>query len=182
MIYHREGLTQLIDRHNPKIVEIGVNRGGFFESWYPQVAWREPQVWLVDLWEGDEQQAFHEGTAKEYLALMNKYAAWENIHFVRFDSVLAADMFPDSFFDWVYIDADHRYENVKADILAWLPKTYNIISGHDLAPDPQNYFFKEFGVEKAVKEVFSDGYQETQGGVYWRSWYKSVKQKKTTVL
>ena len=35
--------------------------------------------------------------------------------------------------DWVFIDADHRYEAVKADLEAWFPKVRKggIMSGHD---------------------------------------------------
>jgi hypothetical protein len=52
---------------------------------------------------------------------------------VRMMSVAAAQIFPDSMFDLVYIDADHSYEAAKADIAAWWPKVRvgGIICGHD---------------------------------------------------
>ena len=37
-------------------------------------------------------------------------------------SVNASKYFPDEFFDYVYIDADHRYDGVKEDIVHWFPK------------------------------------------------------------
>ena len=46
--------------------------------------------------------------------------------------------------DMVFIDADHSYEAVKADIEAWLPKATKLICGHD-------YDFNE--VKKAVDEL-----------------------------
>lgn len=51
--------------------------------------------------------------------------------------------------DFIYLDADHSYESVKADIEAWLPhvKVGGVIAGHD--------FHRAFpGLRKAVEERF----------------------------
>jgi hypothetical protein len=72
--------------------------------------------------------------------------------------------------DVVYIDACHKYECVKNDILHWLPLTKKIISGHDYNTDE---FIKKHphisGVKIAVNEflgkpekIYGDG-----------SWYKT---------
>jgi len=49
----------------------------------------------------------------------------------------------------VYIDAAHDYENVKKDILVWLPKVKQggIIAGHDVIIG---------GVKQAVVEIFGN--------------------------
>lgn len=49
------------------------------------------------------------------------------------ESVAAAAGFADNSLDFVYIDADHSYDGVTADINAWLPKVVpgGVISGHD---------------------------------------------------
>lgn len=53
-------------------------------------------------------------------------------------------------FDFVFIDADHRYEAIKADIAAWWPKVKagGRLAGHD-------YTMAFPGVIQAVNEVFA---------------------------
>ena len=48
-------------------------------------------------------------------------------------SVQAARLFPDESIDFCFIDADHRYANVTADLAAWWPKVRHggMLAGHD---------------------------------------------------
>jgi len=57
-----------------------------------------------------------------------------------------ADRVEDGSLDFVFIDADHSYESVKKDIIAWVPKLKpgGLLSGHDIHLE---------GVLKAVKEL-----------------------------
>jgi predicted O-methyltransferase YrrM len=73
------------------------------------------------------------------------------VRFIGKPSVRAAASFEDGVLDFVFIDADHAYEAVKADIGAWLPKVRagGFITGHD-------YDRVKFpGVIRAVDEYFS---------------------------
>jgi hypothetical protein len=69
---------------------------------------------------------------------------------IRTDSVSASKMYADESLDAVFIDADHKYESVVADILSWMPKVKKggILSGHD-------YIDCHNGVIKAVNEKLS---------------------------
>jgi hypothetical protein len=79
---------------------------------------------------------------------------------LRMDSEEAVNLFPktyfpNGYFDFVYIDADHTYEMVKRDIELWLPliKKSGLIGGHDYGfPDEA---VRWGGVQKAVDEIFA---------------------------
>lgn len=65
------------------------------------------------------------------------------------NSVEVVNNFGDESLDFVFIDANHDYESVKNDILAWMPKIKNggILAGHD-------YFGS--GVKQAVDEILGE--------------------------
>lgn len=56
--------------------------------------------------------------------------------------------------DFVYIDADHRYEHAKADIAAWWPaiRPGGLLCGHDYLDGFDGH--TQFGVKQAVDEFF----------------------------
>ena len=60
-------------------------------------------------------------------------------------------LFEDEYFDFVFIDADHKYESVKQDIDDWFPKVKvgGILAGHD-------YAISQHGIRKAVDEKFGN--------------------------
>ena len=73
------------------------------------------------------------------------------IHEIPGISWEVAHQFEDGYFDFVFIDADHAYESVRKDILAYLPKVRKggILAGHD-------YVESQPGVRKAVDEIFGN--------------------------
>ena len=60
-------------------------------------------------------------------------------------------LFEDEYFDFVFIDADHKYESVKQDIDDWYPKVRvgGILAGHDYAQT-------QHGIRKAVDDRFGN--------------------------
>jgi len=69
---------------------------------------------------------------------------------MRSKSVGASKLFPDNTLDVVFIDGDHSYEGVMADIKAWLPKIKpgGLMTGHD--------FHLITGVRRAVEDSLGD--------------------------
>lgn len=73
---------------------------------------------------------------------------------VKLPSVEAAALYEDGSLDFVFIDAAHEYEFVKADIEAWLPKVKKggFICGHDYGGDAN-------GVARAVSETIGTDFE-----------------------
>lgn len=106
-----------------KGAEIGVFAGYYSEILINNV----PNLSLlaIDNWERSWGRSKPEayGRLKQY----------PGVKIIEQPSVEAARMVPDESLDFVYIDAAHDYENVKADIEAWTPKVRKggVVSGDD---------------------------------------------------
>lgn len=108
------------------------------------------KIYCVDTWLGDkttkENKDIINGTLYEKF-MKNMTPVIGSFEPLKMTSIEASKKFIDNSLDIVFIDASHEYEDIKSDIIAWLPKVKNtgILAGHDLIP------FN--GVEKAVKEL-----------------------------
>lgn len=92
------------------------------------------------------------------------------------DSLSEAKLITDGTIALVYIDANHEYEEVLADIKAWLPKVKpgGVIAGHDFDIKFQDGVTIAFpGVRKAVEEVFGEDFVKPVPGS--SVWYHVVK-------
>ena len=127
-------------------VEVGVNRGDFSQIILNTS--NPTQLYLVDCWE------YHPGINKDYdrdaayQFVQDRFRENPKVHIVKAYSTAAAQQFTDEFFDFVYLDADHSYEAVTADLEAWWCKVKpgGTLAGHD-------YFTgKNIDVERAVNK------------------------------
>lgn len=112
----------------------------------------------------------HGGNVKDAFLYGLKECGYEkflekNLFIHQIDSVKGAELFKDGELDFCFIDADHSYESVKNDILAWKPKVRSsggIIAGHDY-----DLSWPELnGVIQAVDELLPDAEEDSQ--VCWR--------------
>ena len=86
----------------------------------------------------------------------------ERVELMHMPSVSAAGQFAPESCDFVFIDADHRYPGVRADIAAWYPK---VRSGGILAGD--DYDLDTYpGVVAAVEDAFGDCKRTIHGRVW----------------
>jgi hypothetical protein len=117
------------------------------------------RVLCVDTWEGSSDQGAkaYDGSRGTPLEVFKKNVRPYGIGHAILRSPEAAKQFTDSQFDIVYIDAEHTYEAVKADIEAWKPKAKFVLAGHDYHSFPD--------VARAVKDC---GLVPSVTGNVWR--------------
>ena len=160
-------------------VEVGVQQGYFAETVLRE--WTGEHYYLVDVWKHQENYVdianVNQAVQESFMAeALSKVSPWKDrVTVVRNYSVLASKLFPEEFFDFIYLDARHNYEGIKEDLHAWYPKLKQggLYSGHDFL----NGNIKEgiFEVKRAVYEFadalgLRDQVRETEESA-WTSWY-----------
>lgn len=173
-------------------VEIGVLNGELSKEilsrWngtlYMVDSWRHIDGYIDD---NSRDDNYHIDCLKNAIESTSKFQ--DRAHIIRMLSVEASKLFPDNFFDFIFIDADHKYSSVMEDLNAWFPKLKpgGLFSGDDYIPDDtidaDVYFTDDsgkitgyagkFGVTPAVNE-FAKARGYTVGVTnqqYFRQWY-----------
>jgi hypothetical protein len=154
----KSGLMEFIDECQKsslfclhKLAEIGCYVGDSTEIFANSFF----EVYTIDPW----LNGYDDSDASSYRYDMNiieqqfdsTMKQFENVHKMKMTGDEACKLFEDESLAMVYIDAVHQYEDVKKDILNWLPKvkTGGIIAGHD--------FQEAFpGTMEAVREVLGE--------------------------
>ncbi|HEY0838523.1 MAG TPA: class I SAM-dependent methyltransferase [Azospirillum sp.] len=134
-------LIRKVARPNCRMAEIGSWLGnGSTQVFLSELAVHDGSNLLcVDTWRGNPNVPRHQTIVAEYDVFAtfrsNVAAAASpvNVQFLVADSTQAAPWIADGGFDLVFIDADHSYGSVQADIAAWRGKVKagGILCGHD---------------------------------------------------
>jgi len=128
--------------------EIGVQRGNHARSMFRN--FQIKQLVLVDIWDSEITNPHLLGDAvpasELYEIVKIKFQPFPQTILHRALSNVACKLYPNNYFDFIYIDASHAYKNVKIDCDCWYPKlkSNGIIGGHD-------YFYYS-GCRRAVDE------------------------------
>lgn len=156
-----ELLKRLNKRTPTNVAEVGVWAGKMSQrllkaaplmSLYMIDRWTKPPADDSYAHSGSEiserPQPLHDAAYRKCLGIAKTYKG--RAHIVKSDSVAAAALYDDGFFDIVFIDGDHSYEGCLRDIVAWRSKVRpgGWIGGHDYAHPDQGE------VKRAVDQLF----------------------------
>jgi len=151
--------SQMVERAKDgyRFVEIGCWKGQSAAYMAEEIknSGKAIEFFCVDTWMGTQTEDGHQRdpavvSGSLYETFIGNLKPFENLYKpLRMPSVEAAKTFEDNSLDFIYIDAGHEYEDVKADIEVWLPKLKKggVIAGDD---------FNGRGVSRAVNEQFHD--------------------------
>lgn len=131
--------------------ELGVSNGGFSQV-VLNVA-KPKKLHLIDCWD----QPWNNGPTK-YEKVSQRYCDREDVEIHRMTTKDAASTFPDQYFDWIYIDAGHQYEDILQDLLLYRDKVKDsgFVLGHDFAC-LSSLGKGTTGVMRAVLDVIQNG-------------------------
>jgi hypothetical protein len=139
--------------------ELGVYLGEFSQEILNQV--QPKKLYLIDVWDfielsyRDKLMRNHKSQYANYRTVLKKFYNAPEVFMIREKTNIISEIFPNGYFDWVYIDADHSYEGCLHDLINCDPlvKADGMILGHDY---DENSFP---GVIQAVQEfVNTRGY------------------------
>lgn len=146
-------------------VEIGVQKGKFSQILLKGVP-SFKRLYMVDAWRKIPSSYNDIANVGPYGHLQAMMQAYLHIYdfaqravMIRETSLEASELFPDGSLDFVYLDADHSYEGVKADLAAWAKKVRKggVIAGHDFVNGlMKDGWPADFGVKAAVEEFFGE--------------------------
>ncbi|MGB9365064.1 MAG: class I SAM-dependent methyltransferase [Xanthobacteraceae bacterium] len=133
------------------IVELGVH-GGFSYSVFCQAVQRlhlAARCFAIDTWRGDEHAGYYGDDVYDAVCSNNRrYDSFSRL--IRSDFSDACGAFADGSIDLLHIDGCHRYEAVRRDFEAWLPKLSKrgVMLFHDTAE-----YTDGFGVHRLWGEL-----------------------------
>ena len=146
------------------------------------------KVYCIDHWKGSGGVPHHriDNCLEIFLYNMKVLGLDDYVHPMVMDSLTASKVFADGVADLVFIDADHRYDGIKSDLIAWWPKIKigGILCGHDCETYYSNAnsaiqsLFAEhlnedaflgihMGVVTALYECFNDKHTIEKGSSMW---------------
>jgi hypothetical protein len=151
-------------KQNAIAAELGVLKGDFSLSILQSL--KPAKLHLVDpwyllgpewLWESGDRSPMH-ALIKILKDYESELMSGQFVLNIAFDQDFLATL-PDGYFDWIYLDTTHQYEQTKIELqlLQRKVKAAGVIAGDDWRPDPTH---PHHGVYKAVQELIAEGKYE----------------------
>lgn len=165
---YEEFYNQVIDnlKNNSRMVEIGSWLGRSISYFAVEAKNKNKTIecYCVDIWEPYSEipnhHLFHDDNVyKQFLNNIDRVK--DVVTPIRGKSQEIAETFKNKFFDFIFIDAAHDYDNVYNDIKTWLPKLKKdgIIAGHD--------YYSNNDVYRAVNDFFIGKTIEVNGPCWY---------------
>ena len=147
LLNNRITLLHRLPKHGV-VGELGVDMGDFSEK---IIEICSPQkLHLIDSW---GSKRYHKG---KQLIVENRFKKEIDQALLEINSgksIAVVNQFPDSYFDWIYIDTDHTYKTTSSELDLYRPKMKpnGIICGHDYIIGNWDGMLR-YGVMEAVSE------------------------------
>jgi hypothetical protein len=122
------------------LVGEGAEIGTYYGEFAAQIlgAWQGKRLHCIDPWRAQDPDVYLDGcTAVDWEEVYGKARAVlepdQRAHLLRMLSEDAASLIRPETLDFVYIDSNHSYRAVKADLKLWWPKVKagGLVGGHD---------------------------------------------------
>ena len=130
--------------------EIGVNRGKNSENILKKL--NIEKLYLIDVWDY-YKDIYSVWSNKNYSQVLRKFREDKRVEIIKDFSEKAVNNIEDNSLDFVYIDANHKYNYIYQDIELWLPKVKvgGVIGGHDVCISDVWRAVKDFCDNKNIK-------------------------------
>ena len=190
-----KAITSLVEKHQRTgmvVVELGTYTGRSALAMLPVIQRAEGHLYCVDWFRGNTGVEAEIGPSyrshdilkilrQNLMEAVGQGLDADRVTIMVGKTVGAALVFPDRSVDVLFVDADHRYSQVKADLAAWLPKmkTSGLVFGHDFEKHLEECDLEaaiehceedysggcHYGVIRAVSEQFEKVHRD--GRIWW---------------
>lgn len=152
----RGSLQYVKDKYKQPLIaaEVGVARGLNAQTMLKNIDIKK--LFLIDSYDyadnEDGSEKVREYPKDNMRVCRDNLSKYKQVKFIYKPSSTAVKQFKDNYFDYVYIDANHNYEEVLQDITSWYEKVKKggVLAGHNIS----NYPY-ENGVLKAFYSVMT---------------------------
>jgi predicted O-methyltransferase YrrM len=149
-----------------KFVEIGVWKGGSTAYMGVEIynSGKKIHYDAIDTFEGSREHGVVNGLYEEAIKNLRPIIDLNVVNIIKGHSIEVVNRYENESIDFCFIDGSHEYEDVKKDILAYLPKVKKggILAGHDYDRIWQ-------GVINAVDEILGKVEVINGSWIYYKS-------------